>query len=288
MLSPFRLVTPGSLAEAASELDRLGDRARVYAGGAELILLLRHGLLDVDYLVDIKRIPGLADVRWDGGVVRIGATATHRRIERDPVVRAHLPTLVAAESHVGNVRIRSQGTLGGNLCFADPHADPGTALLVYGASVVLEGSNGRRQMPLEEFLVGTYETALQPAELLAEVVAPPLPTGWGSAFLRVERFYRPTLNVAVAASMADGRIADARLAVGCVGPRALRLSELEGQVRGLPLEAALRRVAEAGPYLEAQLDPVDDLLGSREYKLHITKVLLGRALQQATAAGVGG
>ncbi len=284
MLRPFRLVTPGSLAEATAELHRLGDRARLYAGGAELILLMRQGLLEVDYLVDIKNVPGLAEVGWDGQVVRIGATTTHRRIERDPLVRAELPALISAESHVGNVRIRSQGTLGGNLCFADPHADPGTALLIYDASVVLEGPNGRRRLPLDDFFVGTYETALEPAELLAQVEAPPLPTGWGAAFLRIERFYRPTLNVAVAARVADGRVGDVRLAVGCVGPRALRLSELEAQVRGLPLDQGLRQVAAAGQYLEERLEPVDGLLGSRAYKLHITKVLLGRALQQAADA----
>src|SRR5207253_1674915 len=194
MLNPFRVISPTTVPEAAAELDRLGDAARIYAGGAELLLLMRNGLLDPDYLVNIKLVPSLHGIRWDGQVLRMGAAVTHRELERDPLVRDHAPTLGEAERHVGNIRVRTQGTLGGNLCFADPHADPGTALLVHDASVTVEGARGPRQLPLDEFFVGTYETALDPSELLTEVQVPPLPPGWGWSFERIERFYRPTAN----------------------------------------------------------------------------------------------
>jgi carbon-monoxide dehydrogenase medium subunit len=191
--------------------------------------------------------------------------------------------LANAESHVGNVRVRGQGTLGGNLCFADPHADPPTALLVYDASVTVAGGDGGREMPLGDFLVGTYETALEPDELLTGVRVPALPEGWGSAFLRIERFFRPTANVAVAATLRDGRLGGVRLAVGCVGPKALRLSELEERLVGLGLDDARRTIDDATGYLSERLEPVEDLLGSAEYKLAVTGVLLNRALQQAVA-----
>jgi carbon-monoxide dehydrogenase medium subunit len=179
--------------------------------------------------------------------------------------------------------VRTQGTLGGNLCFADPHADPGTALLVYEAGVTVAGQNGERQMPLDEFLVGTYETALEPDEVLAAVDVPALPADWRAAFLRIEQFYRPTLNVAAAVRAAEGRLAEVRLAAGCVGPRPLRLRELEARVQGLSVDEAERVAREAKPYLAEQLEPVDDLLGSADYKIYLTSVLLGRALRQAGA-----
>lgn len=271
------------MAEATAELARLGEGARVYAGGAEILLLMRHGIVDADYLVDIKPITALGSLAWEDGTVRIGPTVTHRRLELDPMVRERLPMLADAEAHVGNVRVRGQGTLGGNLCFADPHADPPTAILVYDALVSIAGPNGERQLPLADFLVGTYETALEPGEVLTEVRVRPLPEGWGSAFGRIERFYRPTANVAAAASLPDGRLDGVRLAVGCVGPRAVRLAELEHELQGTSVDEAERRIANARPYLSELLEPVDDLLGSAEYKVAVTTVLLGRALREAAA-----
>jgi carbon-monoxide dehydrogenase medium subunit len=283
MLSPFRVVTPTTIPEAAGELERLGDAAQVYAGGAELLLLMRHGLLEPDYLVNIKQVPSLHDVRWDGQALRIGAAVTHRQLEHEPLVREHAPVLGDAEGHVGNIRVRNQGTLGGNLCFADPHADPGTALLVHDATVTLEGPGGPRQLTLDDFFVSTYETALEPSELLTEVQIPPLPADWGWSFERIERFYRPTANAAAAVSMNDGHIRDVRLSVGCVGPRALRLRELEDKIKGSSVEDAKREIANSKAYLEERLEPVGDLLGGAEYKIHVTSVLLGRALEQAMA-----
>ena len=287
MLRPFRVLDPTTTAEAASELGRLGEQARVYAGGAELLLLMRQGLLEADYLVNVKRIPKLDEVSWDGQRVRMGATTLHRRLETDPLVRERLPLFAYAESHVGNIRVRNQGTLGGNLCFADPHADPATALLVHEATVTVAGASGERQMSLDEFLVGTYQVALEPDEILTEVQATPLPAGWGHAYQRIEQYYRPTLNVAAAVRPEDGRIGEARLAVGCVGPKSVRLSELEEQVRGLTVDEAKRLAAESAAYLTEQLEPVGDLLGSAEYKIHLTGVLLGRALGQAVGGNGG-
>lgn len=283
MLSPFRVMSPTTVPEAAAELDRLGDAARIYAGGAELLLLMRHGLLEPDYLVNIKQVPSLHGIHWDERVLRIGAVVTHRELERAPLVRDHAPTLGEAERHVGNIRVRNQGTLGGNLCFADPHADPGTALLVHDATVTVQGARGPRQLPLDDFFVSTYETALDPSELLTEVQVPQLPAGWGWSFERIERFYRPTVNAAAAVAASDGHIAEARLAVGCVGPRALRLRELEGRLRGLRLSDAQREIADSGAYLVERLEPVSDLLGAADYKIHVTSVLLARAVEQALA-----
>jgi carbon-monoxide dehydrogenase medium subunit len=283
LLRPFRVVQPTTLEEAAAELQRLGDQATIYAGGAELVLLMRHGLLEPDVLVDVKRIPNLGAIQEQGGAVRIGAAATHHQIEHDRTVRERLPMLAGAAATIGNIRVRNQGTLGGNLCFADPHSDPPTPLLVHEATVRLTGASGVRELPLAEFLVGTYETAIEPDEVLAAVDVPPLPAGFSHAFLRIERYHRPTVNVAVAAQRSNGHVASARLAVGCIGPKAVRLPELEAQIAGASPEDAARAIAEAKPCLEELLEPVDDGLGSVEYKIHLAATLLARGLAQALA-----
>ncbi len=289
MLRPFRVLFPANIAEASAELRRLGDRAKVYAGGAELVLLMRMGLTRADYLVDIKRIPELGAIRWNDGTVTIGATVTHHRIEIDPRMRHQLPLFAHAESQIGNIRIRNQGTLGGNLCFNDPHADPGTALLVYEATVRLGSAQGERTLPVDAFLRGPYETALEPDEVMTAVHVPALPREWGQAYLRIERLHRPTANVAIAARLDDGSLADVRLAVGSVGPRPLRLTELEGKLRGLSGSEARRVIGESRQSLSERLQPSDDLLGSSEYKIYIAAVLLRRGLEEAlTRAGGGG
>jgi carbon-monoxide dehydrogenase medium subunit len=132
-----------------------------------------------------------------------------------------------------------------------------------------------------------YATALSPEELLARVDVAPLPAGWGAAYLRVHRSQRPTLGVAAAACLADGRLDGVRLAVGCVGPKPERLTELEEKVGGLTVADAQRAIAEAKAYLAALLHPVDDLLGSADYKVHVAAVLLGKALRKAAGNGGG-
>ena len=282
MLQPFRVLTPANVEEASEELVRLGERATIYAGGAELILLLRYGMVHAEYLINIKGIDGLSEIGWDGRTVQIGATVTHRRLETDSLIRERLPLLADAESRIANIRVRNQGTLGGNLCFNDPHSDPGTALLLHEAKVVLARKDGHRQIPLSDFLSGMYSTGLEPGELLQKVFVAPLPVEWGAAYLRVHRYQRPTLNVAVAAKLQNGAVEDARLAVGCVGPKPLRLSELEAKIRGEKLDSAKQIFADSKPYLKDKLEPVDDLLGSADYKIYMAAVLLSRALSQAS------
>ena len=281
MLPPFKVLDPTSAVEAVKELARLGEQAKIYGGGTELLVLLRHNLVQTDYLLNIKPIPELGKLEYQDGTLSIGATVTHRRLETDRRVREELPMLALAESQVANIRVRSQGTIGGNLCFNDPHSDPATALLIYNAEVRIQGSRGVRQIPLQEFLCGMYATALEPEELLLSIEVTSLPPHYGSSYLRIHRLQRPTLGVAVAAARKNGAFQDVRIAVGCVGPNALRLTDLERKIRDSDPDDSPRIIEEAKPYLKTVLAPIDDLLGSAEYKIHITRVLLERALRQA-------
>ena len=206
---------------------------------------------------------------------------THRALETSPIVREHAPSFAYAESQVANVRVRNQGTLGGNLCFNDPHSDPGTILLVHNASVLVGSQRGERQLPLNAFLSDMYSTALEADELLLEVQISPLPAGMQSAYVRLHRYQRPTLGVAAAVRIENGTVAEARLAIGCIGPKASRLAELQTKIKGNAISDIGRFFAEQKSYLRGVLRPMDDLLGSAEYKLYMACVLLGDALEQA-------
>lgn len=281
MLSKLKLVQPTTVAEASGALEDYGDKAKLYAGGAELLLLLRNGLLETELLVDVKKIERLHRISLDDSVLRIGACVTHRALENNALAREHAPAFAYAESQVANIRVRNQGTLGGNLAFNDPHSDPGTALLIHDAAVIIGNRAGERRVGVDKFFVDMYATVLEPSELLLEVEVPALPEGMRSAYLRLHRYQRPTLGVAVAMRMTAETIEDVRLAVGCVGPKAERLSELESKIRGTELNEAKRMLTDGKKYLRGLLRPVDDLLGSADYKLYMTGVMLSDALEQA-------
>src|SRR4249920_2929765 len=248
MLGSLQLLQPTTVDEASGALRDFAERGKVYAGGAELLLLMRHGLLQAEILVDVKKIERLHGITWNDGVLSVGACVTHYTLETHPLVRAHAPSFAYAESQVANVRVRNQGTLGGNLCFNDPHSDPGTVLLVHNASVTLGSQRGERQLPLHDFFLDVYETALEPDELILDVQIPSLPSGMISTYLRLHRFQRPTLGVAAAVKMNHGTIAESRLAVGCVGPKAQRLTELETKIDGSSISEAKRIFAEQKTY----------------------------------------
>lgn len=285
MLRPFDLCEPGSVAEASTLLARYGEAARLYAGGTELILAMKERLVHYDYLVNVKPIPGLAGVRVQSdGALRIGAATTHRTLERDPLVRGRFPALARMEADVANVRVREVGTLGGNFCFAEPHSDPGALLQVYDARVKIEKAGSQRSIPLEELFVGPFETRLEGDELLTEILVPPLPPRSEAAYLKFGFLERPSVGVAVALTVDDGLLRDARIAVGCVGPVPRRLREAEALLRGKEIGECAARLPEAARVAARASEAISDLHGSAEYKEHLVGVLLGRAFHQARAA----
>ena len=188
------------------------------------------------------------------------------------------------EGDVANVRVREVGTLGGNLCFAEPHSDPGTLLQVYDASVRLERAGGARTIPLETLFVGPFETCLEADELLTEVIVPPLPARSAAAYLKFGFLERPSVGVAVAVTLDDGHVAGARIAVGCVGPTPRRMRDAEAVLVGRPLAGSVAALAEAGRVAGRAADAVTDLHGSADYKAHLVGVLVRRAGREALAA----
>ena len=164
MLRPFEIHEPSTVGEASRLLATLGDDATVYAGGTELIPVMKEGLASYRHLINIKTIPGLDVITERNGVLSIGALATHRRIEQAPQVHTHAPLLARVTSRVANLRVRQMGTLGGNLCFAEPHSDPAAVLLAHSAELVLARDGGERRGPAGAGFPRALQTARGPPE----------------------------------------------------------------------------------------------------------------------------
>ena len=280
MLRRFRLEEPESVAEAAELLGRFGESAKVYAGGTELLLAMKEGLVQYERLINVKKLTGLSDVTTADGTLVIGALCTHHQLENSPVLRDKLPALTKLEQNVANVRVRQVGTIGGNICFAEPHADPGTLLIALGAKMIAEKSSSKREIAAEDFFVDAYETALQADEVLTKIHIPvPMPNA-RSAYLKFGYLERPSVGVAVAFNL-NGGVSGVKIAVGCAGPAPRRVAEAEALLEGKSKDEALRHVAEAGASAGRAAQAISDLHGSQEYKEHIVGVLLKRALQSA-------
>ena len=283
MLRPFRLEEPESVKDVSELLGRFGESAKVYAGGTELLLAMKEGLVHYERLINVKNVKGLDEVTSDNGMIRIGALCTHHQLETSPVLQQKLAVLVQLEQNVANVRVRQVGTLGGNLCFAEPHADPGILLLALGAKMVAERSGSKREIPAAEFCVDAYETALEADELLTEILVPTPAAESGVAYLKFGYLERPSVGVAVALQVSGGgkSVHDIKIAVGCAGPAPKRVPEAEEQIKRRSVDEAKVNILKAGETAGRAAQAISDLHGSQEYKEHIVGVLLKRAFQNA-------
>jgi aerobic carbon-monoxide dehydrogenase medium subunit len=278
-LPAFELHRPGSVAEASELLERLGDEAVLYCGGTELLLVAKLGFTEFTALVDVKGIPELGGLSANGEL-RIGGAVTHREVERSQVVLRDWPALAQMERHVGNLRVRNTGTIGGNLCFADPHSDPATFLLAVGGEVTLQrGAGPERRLRIDEFVRGPYLTALGPGELLVAVHVPRVGDATRVVHRKISFRERPAITVAVRLDVRDGGVSDARVAVGSVGARPMRPAQAEQLLEGA--EAGSLDLAAIGDAAAEAVDPVADLNGTPDYKRQLVRVLVARTLAEA-------
>lgn len=287
MLRTFEIHQPETVAAASQILGRYGDEAAFYAGGTELLLVMKEGLVRYAHLIDLKTIPELGAITYDAKDrwLAIGGTATHRAVELHAAVREHFPLVREVEQSVANVRVRNVGTIGGNLCFAEPHADPGTLFLTFDAEVELTSTRGTRTVPIGGFFRGAYETVRQPEEVLTKVRLRPWGERTRGAYMKFGIHERPTLGVALALTVdaAYEGIEEVRIAVGCIGPAPMRAPEAEAILRGQPLREAERLLDGAAEAAAKVIDAVDDLHGSAEYKTEMVKVFVRRAFRAAAA-----
>jgi aerobic carbon-monoxide dehydrogenase medium subunit len=281
----FALARPTTIDEAFEAFAAAGGDAAWYAGGTELLQVMKMGLASFGTLIDLKRLPELTGISVDGdGALVIGGGVTHRQIERDDVIRREAPALAALEGHGANIRVRNQGTIGGNLCFAEPHSDPATFLLACDARVRLRGRNGARELPIGEFVLDPLVTAREEDEILLSVVVPTAGAAEGRAYEKAKFRERPAVSVAVRVRADGGQVVDAQVAVGSMTDRPMMVPDAAAALVGLPADGsgadgAFGRASDA----LGELDAVGDLDGSPDYKRHLAAVLLGRATRAALA-----
>jgi carbon-monoxide dehydrogenase medium subunit len=288
VLQPFTLHRPRTADEACALLARFGEDAVPYAGGTELLLIMKMGFAEPRHLVDVKRIAGLDGIDAGSARMRIGATVTHRAVERSTAVRARCPVLAGVARHIANVRVRNVGTVGGNLAFADPHSDLATLLLVLDGEAELVSPRGRRTVPIGEFVRGPWETVRAPDELLAGVSFTPWPADTAATYVKFGVNERPTLGIALALVPDRGaQIGAARLAVGCVNPRPMRVEAAEARLSGVTFSELGDVTAEVARLAAESVDAVDDLHGSADYKREMVAVFTRRALATAAARATG-
>src|ERR1044071_2742116 len=282
MISPFQLHRPATIEEACALLAQYGDQAKLLAGGSELILLLKMNLTSAAHIIDIKTIPGMDAITLEPGAqaLRVGGLVTHRNLETSPIALQHFPLLVEMEQQVANIRVRNIGTLGGNLCFAEPHADPGTLLTALGSKIKIRSTRGERLLDIGDFFVDYYQTALERDEILTEVEIPKFSANWSGTYLRFCPGERPSVAAAILMRWADGTCAEARLALGCIGPKPVRIPEVESALKGKTAEAILGEALNIGAKMSDACDPPADIWGSVDYKRQIVKTLVSRGLQK--------
>lgn len=303
-LPPFTLHRPGSAGQASRLLAGLGDDAAAYCGGTELLLAMKLGLASYEHLVDLKRVAGLRGIEPIGpgpagpaaagpgdagpagpgaGGVRIGAASTHAEIEGSALLRARYPEMGAMTAQVANLRVRSVGTLGGNLCFADPHSDPASFLIAAGATMVCQLGETVRRVPAAGFLAGPYQTVLATGELLTAVELPPRPARTGLSHLRMKLTERPAVTVTARLTLARaGEVEEARLVVGSVGSVPFA-ADASGLLGAGPADFA-GRAGTCAERAAAGCAPLPDGEASPDYLRHLVAVHARRALDEAFAA----
>ena len=278
---PFEYERATSVDHAIGLLDRLGDTARVVAGGHSLLPMMKLRIANPEYLVDINDLAlELGYVITDPTLVRIGAMTRHRELLESDNLAAACPIFRDAERVIADPVVRNRGTLGGSLCQADPAEDLSTVCEVLDAVCLARGPSGEREIPIDDFLVGPYETALAYNEMLVEVRIP-VRHHTSSAYAKVERRVGDWAVTAAGSSLTlDGdAIAAVRVGLTAVNPDAAALAELSAALVGQP--ATEEVFADAGGRAAQACEPVTDIRGTAEYKRHLASELTIRTLRSA-------
>jgi aerobic carbon-monoxide dehydrogenase medium subunit len=279
MIHPFELHRPGSVAEASGMLRELPDAA-LLCGGTELLQVMKMGLARFEHLIDLKRLGELRGIKRTDDGLTIGAITTHRELERSPLIAESYPAFVEMEREVANVRVRNMGSIGGNLCFAEPHSDPATFLLAADATLELATADGRREVGIGEFVLEALTTVLEADELLTAIHLPAPRPGEQVVYRKLAFVERPAASVCCKVRLEDGVVREARVAVGSIGDVPVLVDGAANELVDCSLgdlEAAGERAAEI---IRDECDASDDINGSAEYKRHLAGTLLRRALRQ--------
>jgi CO/xanthine dehydrogenase FAD-binding subunit len=284
MINDFTYLKPGTLQEALSMLADHKDECKIICGGQSLLVVMRQGMVVTDYLIDIKGLDELNYITYDKKEgLKIGATTTHRTIEKSELIKQKCPVLVDVEKKVASIQIRNWGSIAGNLAHGDAQAgDLAPSLIALSAKVKLASSKGSRIMPLGEFYTGFFESAMSSEELMVEVQVPPAQPRTATAYTKFNLIGNDQGIVGVASTVTvdqNGTCQEARIVLGNSGVIPIRAKNAEQVLKGKKMADKLLEVA--GEAAAGEAEPVSDIHASEEYRRHLIKVLTKRMVKQA-------
>jgi aerobic carbon-monoxide dehydrogenase medium subunit len=276
------LIEPAELAESIALLQKHGDQAKLIAGGTSVVLMLQQRLIAPRVLISLGRIKGYDFIRREADGLHIGALSTLRSIERSQVVQEFCPALAHAFGVVGNVRVRHQATIGGNLAAADYASDPPSMLTALNARIKIAGPEGSHELPLSDFFLGFYTTALDPLEIVTEIVIPSLPPSARASYFKFTSTTaegRPCVAVGTVADFdTSGRCQYLRIAVGAAVETPQRVMTAEARAQGQPLSDEL--ISAIAEEYGGTLDALADAHGSAWYRRQMIRVFVKRSLEE--------
>jgi aerobic carbon-monoxide dehydrogenase medium subunit len=284
----FEYTAPTTLEEVIATLVERGDEAKILAGGQSLIPLMKLRFATPGVIVDLNGVVGLDAMEEREGGLRIGALVRHKACEKSELLRGRYRVLGDAAPQISDPIVRNRGTVGGSLAHADPQGDWGAVMLAARASVVAQGPDGERTIPIDDFLEGPFTTTLAPDEVITEVRVPDPGARSSGTYLKLERKVGDyaTAAVAVQVSLDNGHVGEAGIALTAVGPTNLRARAAEDALRGAePTDAA---IVEAARLAAEAAQPQSDIRGTVEYKRSVVRIFAERGLRKAIAAAKTG
>ena len=281
--APFEYFRPRSLDEALALMAEHGADAKPLAGGQSLIPAMNFRLATPAVLVDLNEVGSLNYVRNDSNNVRIGGMTRQRAVERSALISSRVPLIAEAMPYIAHPAIRNRGTVGGSLAHADPAAELPAVMLALNARLGVSSQSGAREVPVDDFFVGLFTTAVQPGELLTEICIPPPRARSGFAFEEISRRHGDFALVGVAAAVEldeAGRCIEARIALLSVGDRPMLALQAAKALKGeSPSDASMRAAADAAATQD--IDPSSDIHASARYRRQLANVLTRRVLERA-------
>ncbi len=278
----FEYIRPGTISEAIALLGQHGDDAKILSGGQSLIPMMKLRVARPGWLIDIGRIPGLAHIKEEGGHLKIGGLVREADLETSDLIRSKYPIIHDTSLVIADPLVRNLATVGGNLAHGDPANDHPATMLALGAKVVATGPRGEREMPVVDFFVSVFTTALEHDEILTEIRIPTPEPRSGGAYFKLERKVGDFATAAVAVQVTlnpDGTCKTAGIGLTNVGPTPLKATKAEDFLRGKKLDAAA--IDQAAQLAADAADPSSDLRGPAEYKKALVKEFTRRGLRRA-------
>jgi len=281
-IRPFELIEPATVKEAAQLLASHGDKARVLAGGVDLVSRMMRWQIKPEYVISIRRIPGLDYIEGDGKIgLKIGAMTTLRSVELSQVIERYYAILYEAVRQIASIQVKTMSTVVGNLCVSTPASDIAPVLCVLEAKLKIEGGKEDKIVAIEDFFVDVGKTIVEPGQIVTEIQIPAVSLQTGAAFFKLKpvKASISKVNAAVMVGIKDDTCNKAKIALGSVAPKMIRAMRAEETIRGKMVDEAL--IIRAAEVAAEESKPITDLRSTAEYRKEMVAILVKRAIKAA-------